>query len=233
MARPFDPNILNAKPPVAPAVPEKASEEVPQASAAPPAPEPKPKAKQGRKAGRTGGKAGGHGRPAAPKVERTTSVRIADSLYRLCERACDGDVMAKLPSSLRTKSITVMGYLMGTLGEFPDDIPDEIKRVGYAYQQQHSEDATIANLTTQVRELSSAVGRQSREIAALERLVAMLLLARFDVLHDQMWKRPANVPADLGYDDPYIDDVISLVRRAMQAQDHREHMRLQPNTRRG
>lgn len=173
------------------------------------------------------------GRPRSPQVEDSISLKLGRSIVQACENACTGPTMAKLPRSLRARNILVMGYIMGSLGVFPDDIPDDIKRVGYAYQQQHSEDATVANLVVQVRELSSVVGRQTREIAVLERLIALLIMGRFGMTDGDYWTHPVDQPSNIGYDDPRVEDIVVCAKHARQAQDHREHVRLRPNTRRG
>lgn len=173
------------------------------------------------------------GRPRSPQVEDSVSLKLGRSIVQACENACSGSTMAQLPRRLRTRNVLVMGYIMGSLGIFPDDIPDDIKRVGYAYQQQHSEDATVANLVVQVRELSSVVGRQTREIAVLERLIALLIMGRFGMTDGDYWTHPVDQPSNIGYDDPRVEDIVVCAKHARQAQDHREHVRLRPNTRRG
>lgn len=173
------------------------------------------------------------GRPRSPQVEDSVSLKLGRSIVQACENACSGPTMAQLPRRLRTRNVLVMGYIMGSLGVFPDDIPDDIKRVGYAYQQQHSEDATVANLVVQVRELSSVVGRQTREIAVLERLIALLIMGRFGMTDGDYWTHPVDQPSNIGYDDPRVEDIVVCAKHARQAQDHREHVRLRPNTRRG
>lgn len=109
-----------------------------------------------------------------------------------------------------------------------------VRDLAMTYQAMHASDATIENLITQVKTASEQVQALKGRVSVEQRLVAVALMDRLGLRTENMWDMNQMIKADdIPFDDPVIDAIISAAVTKGREADHREHVRNQPNTRRG
>lgn len=109
-----------------------------------------------------------------------------------------------------------------------------VRDLAMKYQSMHASDATIENLITQVKDASDQVRALKGRVSVEQRLVAVALMDRLGLRTESMWDMNQMIKADdIPFDDPVIDDIISTAVTKGREAEHREHVRNQPNTRRG